>query len=1040
MRKLPSKNITRLISFFLGTEERKGQLTQKSRQISSFAEIITSVAVLILFFLIPISGFSQGAEISVSGTVSSQQDGLGLPGVTIMQKGTTIGTVTDIDGRYKLTVDENSVLVFSYVGFLTQEINVDGQSTLNVELIPGMAELDEIVVVGYATQRKINLTGSVETVTSDKIGWKPVGQTSMALQGVVPGLTVTQSSGQPGRDGGTIRIRGIGTLGVAGQSPLILIDGIEGNFDSVNPNDIESISVLKDAAASSIYGSRAANGVILITTKRGGALDRINVVYNNYVGWQQPTDMPDVLGGLDHMLLLNEANINVGRTPPFSESYIEAYRQNSPSDLYPDTDWRALTMTNNGFTDNHNISIAGGTDFISVHGSVSSFRQNGLIPNTGYNRKTIRINTDVKANENLNFKFDLGGGDEFIYEPSTGVNTIFHAIYGRVPRNMPGVLSDGRYGEGWLGQNPISFANDAGTSGLRMSRFSLNLQADWQPIDGFNINFMYAPVLYEGYQKNFQRSIQTYYGDGSPAYKNPVRSNMIQRSTPTRTNNIRTLASYSRQLQNSNFNFLAGFEQQEYISETFQGYREDFILEDYQLLSLGSELNQQATGSAFDYSLRSYFGRFNYNYREKYLFEANLRYDGSSRFAEGKKYGLFPSFSAGWRISQEDFFNINDHFINEFKLRGSWGQLGNQQIGTYPFTSTVNLTQNYINNGVSIAGAAPTELGNPLISWETTEMINFGIDISMWHKLWITADFYRKDTDNILLRLPIPGIVGLTAPFQNAGKVRNTGWDLGITHHNRIGEFSFSATLSLADVKNEVIDLAGTGPYIDARTIIMEGHPINAFYGFETDGLFKTQEEIDQHATQWGTVAPGDIKYVDRSRSGHISSDEDRYVMGSHIPRYSFGLNLNTAYKGFDFTMFIQGVGKADHYRDQQGVFAFYVGNSAWEYHKETRWTPENPDASMPRLTINYPNNEQVSDFWLLNGAYLRLKNIQVGYTIPNSIIQRIFLDELRIYFSGQNLFTLDNYLKGFDVESPYGSGAFYPMVKTFTFGINTKF
>ncbi|MCG6189541.1 SusC/RagA family TonB-linked outer membrane protein [Maribellus maritimus] len=987
---------------------------------------------------------------SVSGKVTDPQK-QPLPGVTVIVKGTTQGTVTNADGEYSLSnVTENVTLQFSFVGMSTQEIEVGNRNIINVIMVEEAIGLEEVVAVGYGVQKKINLTGAVESVSSEKIDWKPVGQTSMALQGVAPGVTITQNSGQPGKDGGTIRIRGIGTLGTAGQDPLVLIDGVEGKINTVDPNDIEDISILKDASSAAIYGSRAANGVIIITTKRAEN-KKISVNYNGYVGWQSPTDLPKQVSGLDHMLLLNEANTNLGQTPTFLDSYIEAYKQNAPSDLYPDTNWQKLTLTNNGLIQNHSLDVSGGNDLIKIRGSVIHFEQNGLIPNTGYSRNSVRLNTDLVTSKKLNFKFDLRVSDELQYEPSVGVNTVFFHMNGRIPANQEGLLSDGRYGQGWLGANPISYANDSGKANNRMFTTILNMQGEWKPIEGMNLSFMYAPEFYYSNLKEFTHTINTYYGDGSLAYVNPNKSSLLQRSIRTKTDNIRALLNYTKKIKHNSFAILAGFEQIEYIYESFQGYRENFPLENYQLLSLGSEVNQQADGSANEYALRSYFGRFNYNFKEKYLFEANLRYDGSSRFASGNKYGWFPSFSAGWRISEENFLS-NYETLDNLKLRVSWGELGNQNIGNYPFASSVDLTKGYILDEVAVAGASLTELGNTDISWETTQMFDVGLNIGILNKFAATADFYVKNTNNILLQLPIPMTVGLSAPYQNAGKVRNTGWDISISHFNRLHDFKYEVSFTLSDVKNEIIDLKGTGPYISSRTIRMEGQPIDAFYGYKTDGLFQTQEEVLEHAVQFGgLVAPGDIKYIDQPsidsdgdgkpdmEDGVITPDGDRVILGSSIPRYTYSLNLSASYKGFDLNAFLQGVGKANGYLDHSGVWAFYVGSTAMERHLD-RWTPQNTDASYPRLTFNYPNNEQVSDYWMLDASYLRMKNIQIGYSFPQKILEKTFMDSFRLYVSGQNLFTIDNFLDGFDVESPVGNSGFYPVVKTFTFGINAKF
>jgi TonB-linked SusC/RagA family outer membrane protein len=981
------------------------------------------------------------AQTTVSGTVRDQTNQQVLPGATVKVVGATLNVTTGSDGKYTITVPSaTSKLEFIYVGFRPQQLDVNGQQVLDVQLVPLEEKLSEVVVVGYGTSKVVNLTGSVSVITNKDLAWKQVGQTSMALQGVAPGVTVTQASGRPGADAGTIRIRGIGTLGTAGQAPLVLVDGIEMGLNNVDPNDIENISVLKDASSSAIYGSRAANGVILVTTKRAKS-GKIAINYNMYVGTQEAISMPELVSGLDHMLLLNEAKRNMGQAITFPDSYIESYKQGFPSDIYPNTDWQKLTMTGNGMMYNNSVDISGGNETIKVRASLNHLKQNALIPNTGYNRTSLRVNTDIIASEKLGFKVDIRGNDALVYEPGMPSNSIFFFMNGRVPRNQEGVLSNGNWGQGWLGDNSIAGANASGRSDERSYSAIINIQGDWKPIKGMNLNLMFAPEINSGHDKVFRRSYQTYYGNGDLAYLNPATTNSLQQtSSVTKSNNIRALLTYNNKIAtNHSYKLLAGFEQLDNYAESFNGRRIDFLLQDYPVLSAGSQINQTANGNGgSEYGLISYFGRVNYDYKEKYLLEANLRYDGSSRFVEGKRFGLFPSFSAGWRISEEPFMK-KVMWVDNLKLRGSWGQVGNQNIGNYPFASSVSLTENYIFNEVAAAGAAINALGNSNISWESTTMTNIGIDVAFLKKFTLTAEYYIRDTKDILLTLPIPYSTGLTAPYQNAGKVRNNGWDLSIGHNNRVGEFDYSVRLALSDVKNKIVSLEGTGPYITGRNIRTEGQPIDAIYGFKTAGLFQTREEIAAHATQFGTqVSPGDIKYVDQNGDGVIDPN-DRVILGSGIPRYTYSLDLSASYKGFTLGAFIQGVGKANGYMSGEGVWAFYTGSTAYSQHLD-RWTPTNPQASYPRLTFSDQNNIQVSDYWMQDASYLRLKNLQLGYSFPAKWLDKTFVKNFRINISGQNLFTVANFLKGFDVETPEGGISRYPIVKVYSVGLNVNF
>ena len=973
---------------------------------------------------------------NVVGTVRSADD-QPMQGVSIGVQNKSVRAFTDENGKYSIPAGPNDILTFSFVGYAAQQQAVKGRSTIHIVLQPVEEEIDDVVVVGYGTQKKINLTGSVSMVERDRLA-RPVGQTSLALQGVASGVTVEPNHGRPGAGAGTIRIRGIGTLGNA--APLVLVDGVAMSLQDIDPNDIENVAILKDAAAAAIYGSRAANGVVLVTTRRGSS-DKLSVNYNMYIGKEIPISLPKLVSGLDHMLLLNEANRNMGQNPTFSDELIEQYRQNSPSDLYSNTDWQKLTLTNNGIIQNHSIDVSGGSESIKVRAAFNYLSQNGIIPNTGYNRYSFRLNSDLKASEKVDFRVDLRGNDNFVYQPSVGAAQIFFLTNGRIPRNQEGLLSDGRYGQGWNGENPISLANDGGRIDERGYSINANFQGNWKPITGLNINLMYAPEFYFNYRKQFTRTIETYYGNGDLAYIYPTLSRLEERSDRTRDDNLRVLATYSTSLdEKHNIDVVAGFEQIQNGNYWFNASRDNFQLEDYQQLASGGPENQLNNGNAAEVGLQSYFGRVNYNFRNRYLFESNFRYDGSSRFAKGYKFGFFPSFSAGWVLSEEGFFSNLKDKINLLKVRGSWGRLGNQDIGNYPFLSSVDLARNYIFNEVAVGGSALAEMGNSLITWETAEMYNLALDIEFLNGFSFSGEYYVRDTRDILLTLPISGVIGRGAPFQNAGVVQNKGWDFDLKYRGKVGEFNYDVTAIFSDVKNKVVSLAGTGPYISAPTIRQEGYPIDSYYGYQSAGLFQSSEEVAQHATQFGgNVSPGDIKYVDQNGDGMIGADHDRVIIGSSIPRYTYSLNLNVSYKGIALNTFLQGVGKVNGYLYGRGIWAFNTGGTAYERHHD-RWTPENPNASYPRLTFNYPNNEQHSDYWLLDASYLRLKNIQLSYTLPKTWIEKIKLNNLRLYAAGQNVFTKHKFPDGFDPEHSAAGNAQYPMMKNYTFGLTANF
>ena len=958
-------------------------------------------------------------------------------------KGTTTGVVTGPDGKYTITTtDPNAILIFSIIGYLSDNVPVEGKSIVDVILNLDIRTLEEVVVVGYGTQKVINLTGSVASIDAEKIAQMPITQTSMALQGMASGLIVKQNSGEPGQDQGTILIRGIGTVG--NSNPLILVDGISSDINSVDPNDIESISVLKDAASSSIYGSRAANGVVLITTKRAQQ-NRFIVNYNNYIGWQEATELPEIVSGYDHMVMINEANKNMGKPEPFSQAYIDAYAQNAPSDAYPETDWLKEMLKDRALQQNHFISVNGGGEKVSILGSVSSLDQQGLSINNRYKRTNLRLNTDIKLKENLKIGFDI-----LLQESDDATAGSPWYFLMRYPKNLAGKNENGTWGIGWDGTNDWAYETDGGVSHNKSYNAVAKLNFNWQPIDGLNLELHYVPEIRFNHSKNFSKHVDLFYPNGDIFNPTPFKASLTERYTRNIANTIKALVSYSKSFGKSNLSALVGFEQMDYRYDYMEGYRNEFLLENYEVLNAGPTTNQRATGSATESALRSYFGRLDYNLDEKYLFEANLRYDGSSKFNKGHRYGLFPSFSAGWRITEEEFMKTFN-WLDNLKIRASWGQLGNQNIGDYPSSSVITLGQDYVfNNSVAAQGAAIIDASNPKISWETTEMTNFGIDLSIFSKLSLSLEYYIKNTKEILLRMPIPKTTGLNPPYQNAGKVRNAGWDFSGNFKDRKGDFEYSLTFNFSDVKNKIVDLVGTGPYIYDRTIQMEGEPIWSLYGLEAEGLFQTPEEILGHAAQYGTVKPGDIKYKDQltidndgdgvlDKADGIINAQDRVIIGSDLPRQTYSFEVYGKYKNFDISLFFQGVGKVDGYIDQHGVMAFYMGGTAREWQKDY-WRPDNTDAAYPRLTFGFPNNEQVSSYWKRSAAYLRLKNIQAGYTVPKGLLDKTFLSSCRVFFSGQNLFTIKNFYPGFDPEAPIGTGAYYPMVKVYSFGISIKF
>ena len=996
--------------------------------------------------IVPVTSSGQQLQTKVTGKVTDSTGG-SLPGVSVVVKGSTNGTITDVNGNYVLpNVSAKATLQFSFVGMKTQEIASGGKTTINVVLAEESIGIEEVVAVGYGTQKKTNLTGSVIAVTGEDLAKRQVGQTSMALQGIAPGVTVTQRSGQPGNDGGTIRIRGVGTM--SDSNPLVLVDGVEANMNNVDANIIESISVLKDAASSSIYGSRAANGVILITTKRAKG-NGFTINYSGNAGVQSPTNLRHMVNAQDHMALLNVAYINAGKSPLYASSLVDNYAElhKTDPDTYADVDWQKQVYTSSGFTQNHSLNLNGGNDKIKLMAGFGYFDQKGIIENTNFKRYSIRLNSDIKFTEKFSAKMDMFLRQMETNEPGKGVQQIIYWL-NRMPATQPARLSNGLYGIGWEGDNPMADALSSGYQQSLTPSVMMNLGFNYKFSKLINLDVTYSPHFWETHDRVFKKIVTTYYPDGRVAYTKPTKASLSQTNNRYQSNNIRATLNYDKTFGRHNLKLLAGWQQEDYLNRYFTGYRDGFVLPEYDVLSAGSADNQQTSGSGSDWALRSFFGRANYDFLGRYLFEANVRYDGSSRFAKGQKWGVFPSFSAGWRISEENFWKSLAPKITNLKLRASWGQLGNQNIGTYPFDSFVSLTSSYVFNGNIVNGAALNDMANSEISWETTEMLNFGMDISVTSKLSASFDYYVRNTSGILLQLDVPKIIGLTAPYQNAGEVENKGWDFSIDYRDKKGNFSYDFGFSLSDVKNKILDLKGINK--SGLVVNYEGYPMGSILALEAEGFFADAQDVVTHAKQYGNYAPGDIKYkdqltVDSDGDGKpdagdgVINDKDQKIIGSTIPRYTFGLTANLAWKGFDMNILLQGVGKADGYLYAQSVMPFYLGGTAQEQHKDY-WRTDNIDAKFPRLAFNETNNEKNSSFWMKNAAYMRLKNLQVGYTLPKNLTEKIGVKKIRTYFSGQNLLTLDKFWDGFDVEAPVGDGAYYPQVITYSLGIDVNF
>lgn len=997
--------------------------------------------------------FSFAQTKSVSGKVTNSS-GENLSSVNITIKGkTSASTLTNADGEYQIQANENDILIFSLIGYTPLEEAINKRSTINITLTEDQQNLEEVVVVGYGTQKKGNLTGSVSLIQSEQLERRPNLSTSTALQGLAPGVTVTSQTGAPGGDAGQIRIRGISSFGGSDSSPLVIIDGVAGSLDNLDYNLIESISILKDAASSAIYGSRAANGVILVTTKR--AKDKLSVDYKGYTGFQDPTAIPKVSDGFTLMRMFNEANINDGNQITYTEADIEEFRKLYEADP-SNFDWQNAILTENGFTQNHFLGLMANSGIIRVAPSFSYSTQDGLLKNTGFVRYTFRNNMDITPSEKFNIKLDASVTNRNRTQIASE-GTIWNYL-GRMPTNLPIRHPNGLWAEGWVKNNPVAFIEEGGNRKNNYLEFYGNISLNYKPVNWLSFNGTIAPRYETRNRHTFTKSVDVYDYNGVSQGAANTFTDLEETSYRDYYGSYYLTGTAEKTFGNHDFKFMAGTSRESFNDKFLMGYRRDFIYDTYEVINAGADNETKGNGGTVDeWLLISAFGRFNYSYKDRYLFEANIRHDGSSRFSKNNQWATFPSFSAGWRISEEDFMQSTKHIINQLKLRGSWGKLGNQNIGRtyYPFTSELAVGSISLNGEVKPI-VTLNDMANPDLKWEETTISGIGLDAQLINKLSFTFDWYNKVTDGILMKLYITQLAGLNAPFQNAGKVENKGWEFSTRYDDKFGDFRLGVGFNISDVKNKILDMRNTtdGTFLRQQA----GYAINSIYGYIADGYYQSQEEITNGPTQFGTLQPGDIRYKDIAgafdANGNpipdgVINDADKVIIGSTIPRYTYGVNLDLAFKGFRLSTFLQGVGKVNGYLNSHYVVPL-ANASAVKPWQEDYWTPENRDAALPRLSHVSTNNTQNSTFWMKDASYLRLKNLQIGYEIPTAFLSKLKIGKAFIYANGQNLFTKTNFYEGYDPEVNYdagssdgvslGGGNYYPQVKVYTFGIDLKF
>ncbi|MBD1422743.1 TonB-dependent receptor [Sphingobacterium chuzhouense] len=991
-------------------------------------------------------------EQKVSGRVTNE-NGEPLSGVSITVKGTSIGTTTTTNGTYTIEIPNGQrVLVFNYMGFASQEIPVNGKREIAVTLKEQLSDLDEVVVVGYGTQRRSDLTGSVAVVKMEDKERQTITHASQALYGT-SGVWINQAGAKPGGDATTIRIRGVNTLSNA--NPLVLLDGIEYNMSEIDPADIESITVLKDASAA-IYGSRASNGVVLITSKKGKA-GKTKVDIRSHGGMQQASFLPDVVDDpILYMQMRNRAEVNSGKTAiSYTQEQIDEYRAGMAEDpsIYPSSNWFDITM-GNGWLQQHNARITGGSEQFNFTVGGGYMYQKGVFrDNDDAKRYSFDVKVSAQATPRLKINAGIIGNLREYNEVGYGTGTVMNTIM----RGLP-IMSDyhrnNYYGSTWLytpGRNNIENPRMQVEQGFTYRDYqetltNLNLEyklpfnityhntMGYRRVDHFSKDFlpqMYTVDPKTGDVRNFNAS--------APRVKD--WDSLLKQFT------LSHRLDYEQQFSDHRVHAMVGQEYQVNDGRNFQAYNWGFYDNSlYELNALSDQTNAQATGTSTLDKLASIYSRVSYDYQGKYMFEGSLRYDGSSMFASGNQWSFFPSLSAGWMISKENFFKSNS--INMLKFRGSVGKLGNQAVSRFAYNSVVNLSNsyNYSFGGNIAGGAAITALTDRSIRWESTLSYNAGVDMSVLdHKLNITADYFYKRTFDILRAISIPSQVGgLTGPTVNLGKVDNRGWELGANFQDSKGHFHYSVNGSVSYVKNKVVDIDGQ-QVISGRHIIKEGYSINSYFLYDAIGYYQTQEEIDNAQAVYGTrskLRPGYIKYANHNGDNYID-DEDKIVTGSTIPDYTYGFGARFGYKNVSLEAQFQGVANVDVYPTGNVAFPFNNGAGVtYDWARES-WTPSNPNSTLPLLTTYTDANENFinSTFWLRDASYLRMKNISLTFNLPDEWLKRWGGSKLAVYLSGQNLWTISNF-KMWDPEMTITRGDLYeyPNLKSYSVGLNLTF
>jgi len=1008
----------------------------------------------------------------ITGTVRDEA-GNPLPGVSVIVKGTTTGSITDAQGKYSINAPDNAILVFTYIGYTKIELPVGGKTLLNIQLTPDQTSLNELIVVGYGTQKKETVTGSISQVKGTELVKSPQPNLSNALAGRFSGVVINNRGGEPGYDGSSITIRGQATTG--SNAVLVVVDGVPGQIgglERLDPNDIESVSVLKDASAA-IYGNRAANGVILVTTKKGKT-GKPTISYSFNQGFSSPTRLPKLADAATYAQIMNEINYYAsesgGLNQSYSEEQIQKFRDGSDPILYPNTDWAQTVLKKSALQNQHSLSVNGGTDDVKYYMSLGMIDQDGIYKNgvTSYKQYNFRSNIDANVSKRLKVGLSLAGREENRKFPITGANDLFRSLY----RSKPIVAAfypNGLPTRGIEGSNPAVLVTDlGGTSNNPTQVLNAILKGSYQipGIEGLSADGFFSVDKSNVFVKTFnkpyllyeyQASTDTYTSGVYGGNNNKATLKESQKRESLLTSNIKL--NFERKFGVHNINAFVGYEQSKNNLEFFDADRFNYLSNQLPELSQGGTAATDFLNSGYssNYTRKSIISRLAYAYDDKYLFEGQLRRDGSSIFAPGKQWGTFPSVSAGWRINKEKWFGDNVKFFDELKLRASYGSLGNDNVNAFQYYD------NYILVGNGFVAQAPggaatiqpgvglSKLANPNITWEVSKKLDIGINATFLKNFTFEAIYFKQKRSDILAtrNASLPGSSGIVNPYndgssnynplvpsENIGKVNSEGFEGTLGYAHRGNEFNWGVSGNMTYAKSEVIFIDEASGTLDYQK--KTGRPLNSYLLYNAIGIFRTQADLDNNPHVSGAKI-GDLIYEDYNRDGVLNADDMSMAKYGNIPQITYGFNFNASYKNFDLSVLFAGQARVSQYvlPESGSIGNFY---SSWA---DNRFSPSNPNGSFPKVTERAGNaisgGAYKNNFWLNNSSFLRLKNVELAYNLKGDFLSKIKVSGVRIFASAFNLFTITK-VKDYDPEGSSESGQFYPQQRIINLGANVKF